>query len=707
MICTVIQHKNLEEIEEILEHCEMAEIRLDRCPLTLEEISECFTSDVPLIATCRLAEVMENEPSLQNLPEENRLVKAGQFIEKRLTAAIEAGARYVDVELEVPKHISKRIRQVAHENGTTFIRSFHDFSGTDSKEALLAVAEKCRYHGADLVKIATTAQSEADCERVMSLYEATAKEEVLQSGNLVAFCMGEAGVQTRTDALKLGAPFTYSALAADNVAAPGQQTAAEMTASVYKDFPFLDTVQQVPSSKSFAQRAIVAAALAGGVSHLSGYTPCGDNEAALDFVRSLGAKVEVTGAEGEQGLVIEGIGAELGKLQLERANVGESGLLARLAMPLLCQLNEGEVIVEGEKTLLKRPMAGVRDMLAAFGVEVRSAAAPVAGGATSAGGASSVSDGAASVGGAAGEAALTVPLALKGQLKNGRVDISGKNGSQLVSGLLMALPLAQKNTTFGVKDPKSIPDMFITLDVLRKFGIRVANDMLGGHDFLESGGDWSLCNEMVFKVKGGQRYHAADFAIEGDWSAAANYLVAGAVFGKAVVRGLDTTSLQADLSIMDVLMDAGASLSQLDGDKGDILVQRAPLQAFEVDLTHCPDLFPIVAVLAVFCQGKSRLGGLSRLAHKECNRADAIVEMLQKMGVQVDVQEDVLQILGETLAQRILNGHLLQGGEYSSRHDHRMAMALKVASLCASSPVLVDDMDCVAKSNPLFKSFLA
>ena len=347
MICTVIQHKNLEEIEEILEHCEMAEIRLDRCPLTLEEISECFTSDVPLIATCRLAEVVEHEPSLQELPEESRLVKAGQLIEKRFAAAIEAGARYVDVELEVPKHISKRIRQVAHEKGTTFIRSFHDFSGTDSKEALLAVAEKCRYHGADLVKIATTAHSEADCERVMGLYEAVQKDPLLRPGELIAFCMGEAGVQTRTDALKLGAPFTYAALAADDVAAPGQLTAAEMAAAVYKDFPFLDTVQQVPSSKSFAQRAIVAAALAGGVSHLSGYTPCGDNEAALDFIRSLGAKVELSGEEGHQQLTIEGIGAAPGKLHLTRANVGESGLLARLAMPLLCQLNEGEVIAAG------------------------------------------------------------------------------------------------------------------------------------------------------------------------------------------------------------------------------------------------------------------------------------------------------------------------------------------------------------------------
>ena len=266
----------------------------------------------------------------------------------------------------------------------------------------------------------------------------------------------------------------------------------------------------------------------------------------------------------------------------------------------------------------------------------------------------------------------------------------------------MSLPLAEKNTTVNVAEPKSIPYMFITLDVLRKFGIKVANDMLGGRDFLESGGDWSLCSEMVFKVKGGQRYRAADFPIEGDWSAAANFLVAAAVFGRVEIDGLDTTSLQADLSIMDILMDAGASLSQLDGDKGTVVVQRAPLQAFAVDATHCPDLFPIVSVLAAFCQGESRIGGVSRLVHKESNRCDAIVEMLSRMGVEVAVEGDELVIRGMSLAQRILTGRLLKGGSYSSCHDHRMAMALKVASMGADGPVEIDDKDCVAKSYPAF-----
>lgn len=250
--------------------------------------------------------------------------------------------------------------------------------------------------------------------------------------------------------------------------------------------------------------------------------------------------------------------------------------------------------------------------------------------------------------------------------------------------------------------------MFITLEVLKKFGIKIGNDMLGGRDFIESNGDWSLCTEMVFKVKGGQKYKAADIDLEGDWSAAANFLVAGAVFGKVEITGLDTTSLQADLSIMDILMDAGASLSQLDGDKGNITVQRAPLKAFNVDASNCPDLFPIISVLASFCQGTSRIAGVGRLANKESDRAKAIIEMLTKMGVAACVEGDEMVIEGHSLVQRILSGSgkscpgLLKGGSYTSHHDHRMVMALKVASLGADSPIVIDDEDCVSKSFPQF-----
>ena len=689
MICTTILNRNLEQIHQALGECEMAEIRLDSCELTAKEIDDLFTSDLPLVATCRIAEVAASEPSLQDpaMTPQSREIKAMQIAEKRLLRAIEAGARYVDVELEAPKQMSKRVRQAAHENGTVFIRSYHDFEGTDSLEALKAIVEKCVYHGADMVKIVTYAHSEADVEKVMALYEwcreekASGNERIgaLSDGGLVAFCMGEEGRRSRLDCLVHGAPYTYAALSEEEAAAPGQWAVAQMRKAVYGDYRFIGGEGElspvgVPVSKSFAQRAIIAAALANGTSHLKGYTPCGDNEAAIRVAEALGAEVT---REGNM-LTVKGISASLGCLEnLSELHVGESGLLTRMMIPLVAQLCPVQVSLTGEKTLLDRPLTGADKILEAFDVEWSLCNQDSAGD-------------------------IRIPLAVRGPLKTGRVEISGKHGSQLISGLLMALPFADRNSSVIVHEPKSIPYMFITLEVLKKFGIKTGNDMLGGRDFIESDGDWSLCTEIVFKIKGGQKFKAADIDLEGDWSAAANFIVAGALFGKVEVQGLDTTSLQADLSVMDILMDAGASLSQLDGDRGDITVQRAPLKAFATDASNCPDLFPIISVLASFCQGTSRIGGVGRLANKESDRARAIVEMLTQMGVTVSVEGDEMVIEGHSLAQRLLTGTLLKGGSYTSHHDHRMVMALKVAAFGADSPIVIDDEECVAKSFPQF-----
>lgn len=656
MICTVIQNKTAAQIEEILQHVEMAEIRLDRCSLTDSETETCFESDVPLVATCRVSEVMASDPSLSE-------IKAASLCEERLCRAIKAGARYVDVEVEAPKYMSKRVRSCAQENGTVFIKSFHDFSGTGSREELKSVVEKCLHIGADIVKIVTTARTADEAERVLSLYDEFAPEK------LIAFSMGDAGRESRMQCLAKGAPYTYAALTEEDAAAPGQWSAAEMSSALYGGRRFIDASLTIPSSKSFAQRAIIAAALASGVSRLSGYSACGDNESAISVARSLGAEVREEGSC----LEIKGIAAEPGCLEINSLHTGESGLLTRLMIPLLPVLSTSPVRITGDRTLLGRPMKGAGEMMSCFGISLESESDD-----------------------------CRIPLIVTGPVRTGQTEISGKHGSQLISGLLMSLPLAGKYSKITVKDPKSIPYMFITLDVMKKFGVKAGSEMQGGNDFMESGGDWSLCDEIIFKIRPGQRYKAADFAIEGDWSSAANFLVAGAVFGKVTLEGLDTTSLQADLSVMDILMEAGASLSQTGGNTGPVTVQRAPLTAFTVDASNCPDLFPIISVLAAFCQGTSRISGVGRLAHKESDRGKAILDMLHRMGVEARTDGDVLEIEGHSLTSRLLEGRLLKGGRYTSCHDHRMVMALKVAELGADGPVVIDDTECVAKSFPTF-----
>ena len=656
MICTTIQNRSFEEILEILDRNDisMAEIRLDRCPLDNEQIEELFSgSDVPLVATCRVGE--EVTPS---------------DAESKLITAIRAGASYVDVEIEAPAMMSKRVRREAHECGTTLIRSYHDFEGTDSLVAMEAIAEKCRHLGGEIVKIVPTARNSHEAERVLQLYSSAAP------GSLIAFSMGEYGKETRLECLKKGAPFTYAALTEEEAAAPGQWPYKEMNAAIWGDYSPIGysedplgnpPVLEMPCSKSFAQRAIVAAALAEGTSTLKGYSPCGDNESAIALAKELGATVHLDGRV----LTITGTGGKA--FTGTSVHTGESGFLTRMMIPVLSKISTEEVLVTGEKTLLRRPLKGAVEMMRSFGVSLQSQ----------------------------GEVPEMIPLTIKGSLSPMKETvISGKNGSQLVSGLLAALPLCQEDSVVKLVEPKSIPYIYITIDVLKQFGIRIESEMEGGEEFMDTQ-DWSLCEAITFHIKGNQKYRCAEIDLEADWSSAAPFLVAGAVFGRVELSGLDTKSLQADLSILDILAQAGASLCQLD-ESGNIRAQRAPLSSFEVDASNCPDLFPVISVLAAFCQGRSRISGVGRLAGKESDRAKAILDMLTSMGVRAFIKEDTLLVDGMSHSQRSLLGKLLKGGKYSSSHDHRMVMALKVASLGADSPVVIDDEDCVEKSFPDF-----
>ncbi len=693
MICTTIQNRTLEEIIGLLEGSEpriqMAEIRLDRCPLDIEEIESLFSSsDTPLVATCRVVDDGNG---------------TWEEAEEKLTTAVEAGAAFLDLEIEAPKEVGKRLRRACTEYGTTMIRSSHFFAGTPSDDVLRNTVEKCRKFGGEIVKIAAMAKSGEDVARVLGLYS---QEQTSQrQAELIAFSMGETGRASRLECLRLGSPFTYAALNDNEAAAPGQWTYSEMIAAVYGERRPLhcDTALNMPASKSFAQRAIIAAALADGESRLEGYSPCGDNEAAIEVAKALGAEVRVEAAGVRSDLsdsstdtatgttlTIKGAGSSVN--MPDKLNVGESGLLTRLMIPIVAALGKGQPIeIDGIGTLPARPLKGASEIMAGFGTVLRPLnPAPE----------------------------VHVPLTVQGPLLSGKTSVSGKGGSQLISGLLMALPLLPGDSTLHIHDPKSIPYMFITADVLRRFGIRIGSEMEGGEDFLETQ-DWSLCTGITFKIKGGQKYSPAAFDIEGDWSAAANFLVAGALFGDVRLTGLDTTSLQADISIMDILMEAGASLSQLDeepqaedepaeeavapqGHRGLITAQKAPLRAFDTDLNNCPDLFPIVAILAAFCHGRSNIQGFKRLASKESDRGAAILNMLTQMGVEASAAGDILSITGESVESRLLNGHLLKGGEYTSSHDHRMAMALTVASWCADSPIQIDDTTCIAKSFPAF-----
>lgn len=651
MICVTLHHETYDGLLEILSRpgIGMAEIRLDLCPdLTDGQIRDLFeNTEIPLVATCRRDA-------------------------RKLEMAIEAGARYADLEIEAPAEVSRSIQKLCRNCGTELIRSYHNTKETPSVDYLRQVMQRCFRYGADIAKLVVTCNSGSDAELIESLYEPVPGQEQNLKGRLIAFGMGEDGRNSRLECLGHGAPFTYAALSKEDVIAPGQWTMDEIPEKFKPKAGYFRRGLKMPASKSFAQRAIIAAALAEGVSHLTGYTPCDDSEAAIRVAETIGAKVTKEGGN----LTIEGIGASLdggaGPLNLETLNVGESGLLARLMIPLCSVLNGNSMSITGEKTLLSRPLSGAVNIMAAFGVILTNLDRS--------------------------RREIRVPVNVNGQIIPGTADVSGSGGSQLISGLMMALPLCDKPSTLYVGEPKSIPYMYITQDVLGRFGVKLTCEMEGNAEMLARQ-DWSYCTGMAFRIPGRQKYRAADFSIEPDWSSAANFLVAGAIFGGVEITGLDMTSVQADISILDILVDAGAVVSTVE-EESSVCVRKAPLEAFETDLNHCPDLFPIVSVLAAFCAGRSRLAGIGRLSGKESNRAEAIVEMLLKFGVNAVIEGDELLIDGEQLTSRMVNGRLLRGGNFSSRHDHRMAMALSVASKGADSEVLIDDRDCVVKSFP-------
>lgn len=639
MICVSIQNRTYEEILDLLDdaYYEMAELRLDRLDLSDQQITDIFEgTEKPLVATCRLA---EREDALH-----------------RLTLAAKAGAAYVDMELDAPAHESKYIQRLCANTGTLLIRSYHNFECTPDSEFLSQVLARCFRYGADIAKIATTSTSEGDAEKLAALYSQARR------GSVMAFAMND--TRSRKESLCCGAPFCYAAMDRENASAPGQIPVGELFPEIYGGTKgFYRTDLTMPCSKSYAQRAIIAAALSEGCSRLSGYTPCDDNEAAIKVARLLGAKLSRKGST----LSITGIGPVKAPLEIRSVDAGQSGLLARLMIPIMAAIGPGEVEMCGSGTLLDRPLPLSAEIMASFGVLL------------------------------SGE---KLPLKVSGRLIPGFAEVSGRGGSQLISGLLMAIPLCPERAALVVEEPKSIPYMFITVDLLKKFGIRYSSEMEGDERLSEQ--DWNGCEAVSFRTMGGS-YKAADLELESDWSAAAVFLAAGAIFGHAEVSGLDTQSLQADVSILDLLVEAGACVSE-DRDQKIVSARKGPLRAFSFDLSNAPDLFPVASVLAAFCEGETVLYGTDRLHAKESDRAEAILETLKGLGVVAHIEDDALHVQGRSLAARLAGSALLHGGKFRTFGDHRIAMALKLAEFGADGAVVPDDPSCVSKSYPDFYS---
>ncbi|MCX6584196.1 MAG: 3-phosphoshikimate 1-carboxyvinyltransferase [Candidatus Aminicenantes bacterium] len=391
-----------------------------------------------------------------------------------------------------------------------------------------------------------------------------------------------------------------------------------------------------PASKSMMLRAIAAALLAEGTTTILNPTYCNDSLAALRVIEALGAKA----TRGKNKVIVRG-----GMNPVDPAvalNCGESGLGIRMFSPIAA-LWPGELTLTGEGSLLSRPVSMMEEPLKELGVR-----------ATTANG--------------------CPPLKVKGPLLGGEAEVDGSVGSQFLTGLLMALPKAPKDSRLTVTNLKSTPYIDMTLALLQAFGVQVRH-----------------ANYETFFINGPQTYACqnGEYRVEGDWSGVSFLLTAGAVAGSVTVTGLDTASPQADRKIIEALSSAGA-LVEMTADT--VTVRKNKLNCFHFDAAHCPDLFPPLAVLACNCQGTSVITGVERLVHKESNRAVALEKEFSALGAVIRIDGNRMEIKGATL----------KGGVIDSHNDHRIAMAAAVAALNAQGAVTIRGDECVAKSYPGF-----
>ncbi|MDB5251099.1 MAG: aroA [Flaviaesturariibacter sp.] len=392
-----------------------------------------------------------------------------------------------------------------------------------------------------------------------------------------------------------------------------------------------------PASKSSMQRACAAALLKGGCTILDNPGVSDDDRAALGIIGQLGATVR---KEGDT-IVIEsgGIRPEGGSI-----HCGESGLSVRMftSIAALCQ---APVTITGSGSLLKRPLSFFNEVLPQLGVLCESANG-------------------------------FLPLRVTGPLKPRNITVDGSLSSQFLTGVLMAYSASgASGTTISVTNLNSKPYIDLTLKVMADFGLPVPVN----HDYKE----FTFGDDVI--RAGDVRYQ-----VEGDWSGGAFLLVAGALAGSLDVDGLDVFSTQADKAILQALSQAGAGMSV---QEGLIAMRQAPLKEFHVNATDCPDLFPPLVALASRCPGRSVIEGVHRLAHKESNRALTLQEEFGKMGVGIQLQDDLMVISG---------GEAIRSATVSSHHDHRIAMACAVAALNADGPVTITGAEAVDKSYPHF-----
>ncbi len=391
----------------------------------------------------------------------------------------------------------------------------------------------------------------------------------------------------------------------------------------------------IPSSKSMAHRAIICASLAQGTSVVSNISYSKDIEATIACMRALGATIEVQ----ESSCIVTGTNLQVsGHIECD---CNESGSTLRFLIPIAaCTKTEVEFIGHGR--LMQRPMDVYQEIFDAQNLPFKQ----------------------------------DDTIQMIGPLQPGTYQVQGDISSQFISGLLFALPLLDGDSTISITEPyesKSYVDL--TLQMLKTFGVNIIEK-----------------DSHTYVVPGNQVYRAHDVSVEGDYSQMAFFAVLASLQNALTIYNMDPNSLQGDKVIVDQIRQAGAYIEYEDG----IHISSKHLHGQTIDLANCPDLGPILCVLASFITEETKIIHARRLRMKESDRIEAMEQELRKWGVDITSTEDTITIHGKNTYSMDevvqIHGH----------NDHRIVMAMTVFGLCAQSPSIIDDAQAITKSYPKF-----
>lgn len=398
---------------------------------------------------------------------------------------------------------------------------------------------------------------------------------------------------------------------------------------------------KVPPSKSHTLRAVLFGALAKGRSTIHSYLLSTDTFSMIEACKNFGAKIDITPNE----LVIEGLNGKISHVE-DVIDAGNSGLVLRFCAALGALSNHPVVVTGDDSIRHQRPMQSLLNALCQLGVSAVSMRG----------------DGYA-------------PVIVKGPMESGEVVINGVD-SQPVSALLIASAFAEGSIEVHVQNVGEKPWLALTLDWFERLGIRYEN-----REFSH------------IRLFGKSCYNAFQYTVPGDFSTAAFPIVAALITeSELILENIDMQDIQGDKELIHVLKAMGACI-HIDPIHRLLVVKKGPsLKGIVVDVNNFIDAITILAVIACFSEGETRIYNGAVAKQKECNRITSIATELRKMGADIQETEDGL----------VIRQSILKGAEVYSHRDHRMAMSLAVAALGAQGETVIVSCECVAKTFPSF-----